>query len=69
MVESDQTDAAIEAVDGLEGSNATITHTRSTSYGRHEFEYDGAVHAQHLDDGWEFTGLGSGWFSIRRTYE
>jgi len=38
-----------------------------SSYGeRHQFRYDGVVHAHRIRDGWQIIGFGSSWFAIRK---
>jgi hypothetical protein len=42
-------------------------HIRSSSTGRHEFDYDGVVDSFKLPDGWEMVGFSSsGWFELKK---
>jgi len=65
-----QTQAVDESVDEIAnkiaGSGTEIIRVR-TSGNRHEVDYDGGcIQAHKLPDGWEFTGFGTGWFSIKK---
>jgi len=61
-----ETEEAVEVAREMYSTRFGELKHESSHGDRHQFRYDGAVHAYRIRDGWQIIGFGSSWFAIRK---